>query len=207
MDFLPLPYGQYKSLREGAWELLLTHQVRALPVSIMRIARNLGIEVSTYTEAAEILECCGLTEHATINDAISLYTQKWHILYSPDIKPVENTRFILARELSRILLGQQLEQKQILCFNIFYSNELLSPENEEQAAAFAVRVLAPSCVLWALDMTDASEIEKLCGLPHEISQTRANRLIELKEKNRFLTHPLERRLFEQFGQFIQEAQK
>ncbi len=197
-------YGKYAGVRDASWDLLIAQRVAALPVGVMKIARRLGITVMSYTEAADLLKYCELTGHSTTNEGFSLYTDRWYILYYPKIEPVETTRYILARELGRILMGLPLVEQKVGYFTAYYSNELLSEQNENDATSFAVRILAPACVLAAIKCIEPYDIAELCGLPEHIAIERSDRLKELLKKDLFLKHQLEQKVFENFKQFIEE---
>lgn len=77
------------------------------------------------------------------------------------------------------------------------------PEEEQAADRFAADVLMPACVLWGLDVRTPEEIAQLCNVSMRAAQIRAERMGVLYERNKFLLHPLERQVFEQFGKFIQ----
>ena len=76
------------------------------------------------------------------------------------------------------------------------------PITETQADEFAARLLAPACVLWALGVFGADEIAELCEISHKAAEFRAKRMTVLKERNMFLTHPLEKQLFKAFEPWI-----
>ena len=98
-----------------------------------------------------------------------------------------------------------------------YSMLQLSNEIEESADDFAAKVLAPACVLWALKVKDAKEIENLCLIPPLYARRRAERMAELyKRENKFLaqrgyscflTSALEKKVYENFTDYIGEMKK
>ena len=68
---------------------------------------------------------------------------------------------------------------------------------------FASRLLAPACVLWALNARTPEEIAALCQISHQAAKFRAERMAILYERNRFLSSPLERKVYDQFKEFIE----
>lgn len=79
---------------------------------------------------------------------------------------------------------------------------------EEQAAnQFAARLLAPACVLWALGVHTAEDIMELCHISRQAAQFRAKRMEELYRRDKFLTSPLERKVYQRFQPFIQEYRR
>lgn len=191
-------YRKYKEVREVAWKMLINHKISSLPVSVMKISKQLNITILSYTEASELIDICGLKDHSTVNDGFTVYTDRWYILFSPDIEPASVIRFILARELGRIILGHKMEHIKVGFFTAFYSNELLDVAAENDAVQFAVRLLSPACALKELNILEAQDIMQKCGLNEEQSIIRSRRMSELILKNRFLTHPLEIQVNEQF---------
>ena len=73
---------------------------------------------------------------------------------------------------------------------------------EREANVFASRLLAPACVLWALDVKTPEQIAALCRISHQSASFRAERMQILYQRNRFLSSPLERKVYEQFTEFI-----
>ena len=73
---------------------------------------------------------------------------------------------------------------------------------EQAANVFASRLLAPACVLWALEARTPEQIAKLCQISHQSAAFRAQRMQLLWQRNKFLTSPLERQVYEQFRDFI-----
>ena len=72
---------------------------------------------------------------------------------------------------------------------------------------FAARLLAPACVLWGLDLHTAEEISEACNISLQAAGFRAERMKELYRRNRFLTSPLERKLYDQFRDFIEQNRR
>ena len=85
---------------------------------------------------------------------------------------------------------------------------------EYEAKRFAIDVLAPACVLWALDMHEPEDIAKLCNISITSAHIRSERMELLYKREQeflgtrghfcFLQSPLERKVYEQFKPFIDE---
>ena len=73
---------------------------------------------------------------------------------------------------------------------------------EQAANVFASRLLAPACVLWALNARTAEEISELCQISRQAAAYRAERMKILYERNRFLYSPMERKVHAQFQDFV-----
>lgn len=75
-------------------------------------------------------------------------------------------------------------------------------ESEYQAERFAAAVLMPACVLWALNVQCPQTIAEVCNVSQTAAQRRFRRLQDLRIQDKFLTHPLEKLVFDQFQDFI-----
>lgn len=177
-------YKDYQNSRDMAWKILLHENVTELPVKVGDLCRQLGIRVAYY-EAADDDD-----GKSTIIDG-----QPW-ILIAKD-KPVRRQRFTCAHELGHILLGHTGKYKLV-------NREPSRGDNpiEQEANVFASRLLAPACVLWALNARTPEEISELCDISHQAAQFRAERMAILYQRNKFLTSQLERAVYEQFADFI-----
>nr|DAM47978.1 MAG TPA: IrrE N-terminal-like domain [Caudoviricetes sp.] len=94
-------------------------------------------------------------------------------------------RYSIAHEIGHILLG----------------------DGEYEAERFAIDILAPACVLWGLNLHTAEDIARVCNISITSAQRRAERMRILYDRNMFLSHPLERQVFEQFRDFINNQNK
>ena len=116
------------------------------------------------------------------------------ILVVRDTDPMYIQRYTIAHEIGHILLGKDI--------------------SEYEAERFAIGILAPSCVLWALDMHEPEDIAKLCNISITSARIRAERMVLLYKREQeflgtrvhscFLQSPLERKVYEQFKPFIDE---
>ena len=75
---------------------------------------------------------------------------------------------------------------------------------EMEANIFASRLLAPACVLWGCGVKTAEEIQQLCNISRQAAEYRMERMRILYARNKFLTSPLERRVYSQFEDYIQK---
>lgn len=120
---------------------------------------------------------------------------KTYIIVRKGGKTDEN-RYTIIHELGHVYLGHPLvDGKYFRTFNV-------NDANEYEAERFAIDVLAPACVLWGLDLHTAKDISEACNISLTAAQRRAERMAVLYQRNRFLTSPLERQVFEQFKPFI-----
>lgn len=179
-------YGIYKDARNASWNFLLLHQIDRLPVDLKSITDKLRINVRV--DNAKMLNNNQRGMTLLDNDII-------YILVRPNGTANEN-RYTITHELGHIYLGHPLiNGKYARTFDI-------NSEYEYQAERFAIDVLAPACVLWGLGIHTAKEISETCNISMSASQKRAERMKILYNRNMFLSHPLEKQVFNQFKEFI-----
>lgn len=126
--------------------------------------------------------------------------EKTLILINRDEPPLRQ-RFTAMHELGHFLLGHLGE------IPFSRSEEECRPAEEQAADKFAIDMLAPACVLWGMKIRTAEEIAVLCNISPEAARFRAERMKILYERERFLSHPLEKRVYLQFLPFIRHNRK
>lgn len=185
-------YGKYKNARNAAWQCLIDYNVKSLPVSVLSIAKSAGIKVIKNSKATKNL----LSPNES---GISILMDKqWYIVYN-DKSTRQRNRFTVAHELGHIFLGHELEKR-----NQMKQAFIKSESNaEQQANIFASRLLAPACVLWALGLKSSDEIASVCDISQTAAKFRAERMVTLYKRNRFLIAPLERAVYNNFKTFLQ----
>lgn len=177
-------YRKYQKSRDLAWKILLNEGVQELPVDIVGLCRKMGIRVQHYISADQNDGYC------------TIFLGRPRIFVSSTCTP-ERQRFTIAHELGHILLGHVGEHQLV-------NREPASTDNpiEQEANVFASRILAPACVLWALNARSPEEISDLCRISYQAASYRAERMAILYARNKFLTSPLERKVHDQFAEFI-----
>jgi len=183
-------YGKYKKARNAAWQVLIDFDINCLPVKISYIAKATDIKIlknSKYKMLAK--NQIGLSFRQN---------NVWYIIYD-DTVSTERARFTIAHELGHIFLGHD----SLLYRKTIYDKE--KPEEETEADIFASRLLAPACVLWALNLHTAEDISEICGISHQAAAIRAERMKLLYQRNKFLTSPLERKVYKNFRPFINKT--
>lgn len=179
-----MDYRDYKVSRDLAWQVLIHEQVRSLPVMVGRLCRDMGIRVHYYTPKDQ-------------NDGFSTIIDGQAHIFISDRCSRERQRFTCAHELGHILLGH------VGKFELVNREPTRGDNPIEQAAnVFASRILAPACVLWALDVRSPEAIAALCQISRQAAAFRAERMTLLYERGKFLSSPLERQVYDQFGDFI-----
>lgn len=170
-------YGIYKQSRNAAWQCLLDCHIGRLPVKVSQIAKSTGVKLIANSQVLEL----------TPNQSgKTIYNKsRWAIIFD-DEDTIQRRRFTLAHELGHIFLGHNVGGG-------------YTPDEETAANIFASRLLAPACVLWALDIHDAQGIKDLCNISFTAASVRAERMKVLYARNKFLLSDLERQVYNQFG--------
>lgn len=178
-------YGIYKNVRNAAWNCLIDCDIRTLPIQTTQITADHGIQCKKANDiylgghSGKILEIGG---------------QVYILCNSNDTAPRQ--RYTIMHELGHYLLGHLGETP------LSRSESECRTDEEQAADKFAIDMLAPACVLWGLQIHTAEEIARVCHISMQAAQYRAKRMELLYQRNMFLTHPLERQVYEQFRDFI-----
>ena len=183
-------YAIYKNIRNSSWQCLLDFELTSLPIDILKITRSAGIKVIRNSMVDDLLP--GENGKAYFDG------EQWIIIYN-DLNPTELSRFTIAHELGHIFLGHELTHTKYVQASGFTAKQ----KSEEQADQFAIRLLCPACVLWGLDLHAPNEIAKHCKVDVKIASIRAKRMKILYAREKFLTAPLEKEVFDRFSFYIQ----
>lgn len=128
---------------------------------------------------------------------LSFYHNQYFRIIIDDSQIITRRRFTLAHELGHILLGHLLIDTPL--GRTFDDSK---PHIETSADVFAARLLAPACVLWGLNLYEPEDIARFCNISLQAAAIRAERMEVLRKRGKFLTSPLERRVYKQFEDFI-----
>ncbi len=198
----------YKDARNATWSLLIKHGIDKLPVDVMAICKAEHIPVFTYRTGRNFIEKLNLEEHIADNDAFSVCG----MIFYDDTKPPRRQRFSIAHELGHIILHTDFLSR--VCWRS--STECNDPM-EAEANIFASRLLAPLCVLQYLNVNSAKDISELCDISYSAARNRYARLCDIRKRNSvrlheknhgtFLLSPLERKVTENFMNFIEENKR
>ncbi|HAS78900.1 MAG TPA: hypothetical protein DCS38_04195 [Ruminococcus sp.] len=186
-------YGKYRNCRNAAWQCLVDFNVTSIPVMLTPIVKSLGIKVIKDSVIHEL---------EANESGVSIFDGKsWYIVYN-DSEGRKRNRFTIAHELGHILLGHQMKDG-------YYKRSVtaVKPQIETEADMFAVRLLAPACVLWGLNIHSADEIAELCDISYSAAKIREERMKVLYQRNKFLTSSLEKQVFRKFEPFINQMSK
>ena len=182
-------YLENAQIRDLVWKVLLDHKIKELPIKVGQICSKLDIAVHFYTPTD------GKDGFCTLIDG------KPHIFISDRNSP-ERQRFTAAHELGHILLGH-IESNGGNQGRIGDSVDC----RERAANIFAGRLLAPGCVLWALDARTPEEIASLCQISRQAAAVRADQISRYQKRNKFLTSPLERKVYRKFKRYIKQKKR
>ncbi|MBQ8249164.1 MAG: ImmA/IrrE family metallo-endopeptidase [Clostridia bacterium] len=186
-------YGVYAACRDAAWRCHLDFNMRRLPIKLLYLTRLAGIRVICDSKVKELRQG---------EVGASIYVNgRWSIVYD-DRMPICESRMVLAHELGHILLGHEYKYSD---YRFFAENKKLKSERE--ADMFAIRLLAPACVLHELGALDTKTIAELCEIPEKAAQDRAKRMQILEKRSRFYQSELEKRVYENFREFIENSRQ
>lgn len=186
-------YGIYKNARDAAWQCLIDYKITSLPVNVLNIAKSAGIKTAKNSTVNLLLP--------NESGASFIYNGQWYMIYD-DTSSRQRCRFTIAHELGHIFLGHKL--KRDCRIQLFDKSE---PTAEQEANIFASRLLAPACVIWGLGLNTVDEISKLCDISFTAAEIRTERMKALYKRSKFLSNPLERKVYKNFEKFIKDKSK
>lgn len=204
-----MDYRNYQESRDLSWKILIFQNVRSLPVRISDICLSYGINIYNYSKNAELISKLKANELKIGNDGFTTIVNGKPIIFFDDSKSPQRSRFTIAHELGHILLGH------VGLYDLI-NREPSSEDNpiEQAANVFASRLLAPACVMWGLNVHTSEEIMRYCNLTYSAAAFRAERMEQLysrekefiqnRGKSCFLMSPLEKKVYQQFSDFIRE---
>ncbi len=186
MEVIFMNYGVYKNARNASWQCLIDCNVTSLPINPILLLAAFGIK------------CRGVNSDFLYGaSGIIVKDSAKGISVLFDIEQLRTRqRFTIMHELGHYVLGHLGDTP------LSRSERECRPEEEIAADRFAVDMLMPACVLWGLNIHTAEDIARVCGVSMQAAQIRAERMEILYRRNMFLSHPLERKVFEQFKPWI-----
>lgn len=183
-------YGIYQNSRNSSWQFLIDNKIGQLPIKLLDICHSLDYSVCKDSKIHYL--------KANQRGVSFFKNNKWYIIFNDNLT-LPAQRYTIAHELGHIVLGHQTVDGK-------YGRTFIMDSPEEyQAERFAIDILAPACVLWGLNLHTAKEISEICNISMTSAIKRAKRMEELYRRNMFLSHPLEKQVYQQFKKFIEES--
>ncbi len=204
-------YQKYKDSRNAAWEILLDHNIKSLPVPISQICKSDGIILRSYSRSLDVIRQMGFEQNAIDNDGFSVLLNGRGYIFYNDGRSTQRQRFTVAHEYGHFINGDVIEKP------TYRNKEPFDNDNEIETSAniIASRLLAPACVLWALHINSATDIARLCDISLTSAEWRMKRLNLLYEREKdflqnqgkscFLLSLKERAVYNQFMPFIKQV--
>lgn len=196
------------------WDLLIAAGSNELPIRISDICHACGTIAISYDDAEEFLRENELEEY-TESDAFTAKIQGRYVIFYRSGDVVEDMRAAIMHEIAHLVLGHLSVESSAFdgVATLWNKGSAKEPDViEEAATAFAASVLAPACVLWALKISRAADIEKLCAVNKKLAKKRAERMAELYEREKefiaykgktcFLQSERERVIYRSFSDYI-----
>jgi len=196
-----MQYENYTNARDLAWQILIEQNICELPVNVDFICEKMGIPIVPLSTLISITETYSLSSEELQSGSVMIIDNN-AIIFVSEEESIERKRFTIAHELGHYLLKhaqrfEDLEEVKSEKEKIF----------EREANVFASRLLAPACVLWGCGVNSAIDIADLCQISKEAAQYRWERMKLIKERGKFLAHPLEKKVYEQFLPYIKSHKK
>ena len=175
-------------------QLLLDCGIIRLPVDLNTICFKLGVYLLSYDEGAELIERAHLFRTVRRTSGLAFYFKNEPVILFDELKEFPEVNFTVAHELGHIVLAHVTPKGA--------THDPHKAALEEKAAdRFAVRLLAPACVLFELDVHTPEEIVKLCRIPEKEAECSAR----LSRQNVFLIDSIEWAVCRQFQPYIQQT--
>ena len=200
-------YRRYQEARDTAWRALLRLPEASLPVDVDHLAQALGVDVLPFPDETENPRVRALIAQTGAVRCVSLRIRGHWYVFIRHLDERER-RFAVAHELGHLLLRHPTRPL-APGVRAFAGGEnagdlLEDPIDPADYAAdiFAVRLLAPACVLHDLHIDSPAAIGAVCGLPPRAAALRAERMELLNARNAYFTHPLERQVRDRFLPFV-----
>lgn len=199
-------YKNYTNARNAVWDLILGMESCSLPIDVFALARSLNIKVLPYKKSRIIRLIMRLGGAAGRHEGIAAeILGRKYIFYDDTIRSEGRIRFTIAHEIGHFHMSHLNAGSR---FRVGFAQRGGSSDaDEREANAFAVRLLAPACVLNRVNVGSPEDIMKLCGMSYEASKYRFERLQKLRERNYFYFDKREKEVEGKFEDFIKENTK
>lgn len=188
--------------REPAWTYLLEQQICALPVDVVALAERNGYHLLSYRHYSALTGLSGthlIKEYD--KDGFVFWSDKrgQYVICYNEKMPCDVVRWTLMHEIAHIVLKHVSPAVPVLK-RIRGEDR---PVIEGLADSFTRRVLCPSIVLHECHAINPNTIATLCGISFTAAEFRSEYMKKLERRNRFLSRPLEIKVYQQFRGFIE----
>ncbi len=187
-------YKEYENARNTAWQTLIKCNISELPVRLGMIVDHFNAKIKNNSDV-NILRDNQL-------GCIAILDSEKYIILDRTVS-IQRQRYTLAHELGHIALKHTLQNIKLNRDSVI----IYTDPQEYEAERFATDILAPACILWGLNLHSAEEIAEICNISIRSAEIRARRMETLYQRNKFLTHPLEQKLYTQFYDFVKNNRK
>ena len=184
-------YQIYKNARDTAWNFLIENNVTSLPIVFSGICRTNNIKLMRYV---------GDEYFADDERGVAYFDNGSPCILVNGNDELCVQRYTIAHELGHIYLGHLSSGNS--CHRLSGTRNDPRNSSEYQAERFAMNILAPACVLWALNVRTPKDISELCDISIYDAAIRAERMGRLYKRNKFLSSELEKKVYENFKPFI-----
>ena len=194
-----MSYKNYTNARDAAWNTLIECGVSSLPVRPSEICKHYNWVLADYVAGQRSIELLGLAELKDKTDGFCAVTENHVYIFFDSSLPTGRQRFTVAHEIGHLILGHVGRGMATV-----ENREPTGTERaeERQANQFAVRLLAPACVLHEIGAITPEAIRELCGISRQAAEFRADRMQGLERRSRYYSHPLEQQVIKQFESYI-----
>lgn len=206
-------------MRGTDWEILRGIRATELPVSVKDICRISRVTPISYRGGEKLIRENGLSGY-TKNDAFSTMLDGRYIVFYDDTRSVEEKRVMILHEVAHIVNNHMQYENSVYDGKATVWNRVGEREPDEvelAATQYALKLLAPACVLWALKIVKPGDVEELCQIPHRCARLRAERMKELYDREKhflakeghtcFLLSRDERDVYRNFTGFIEKEKE
>ena len=142
--------------------------MQTLPIDLNTVCKNLGVKTVSYQAHWRSRE---IPPFAKMTDGMAFFSGERPIILFDGKKTAGRIRFTVAHELGHLVLGHVAPGKVTVI-----NREPTGADSPLERAAnqFAVRLLAPACVLWGIGVQTPQEIAEICHISQPAAQYRAS---------------------------------
>lgn len=196
-------YFDYAKARDASWRVISEYGISSLPVDVFELAHKMGIKTIPYGKCGPLLKMMGIRSLYGKSDGIYVsFFGKKYIFYDDLVTNEGRLRFTIAHEIGHHVLRHISSMHTLYAGLKQRRRDGHSDAEEREANIFASRLLAPSIVLHKMNITDAEDIARICGMSKEAAGYRARRMAELNSRDKFCISKLEQCAAEKFEDFI-----